>query len=204
MSNSKKIASATGGSLSGLGMFGLGIYGIGMVHGYMNVFLFIVLSTLLLFLTSKFMGSRKQKKGLIVYNPNEFFIVSLLLFIILIGIYSCYSIYLSESELGKSITTYAIVIVGFIVIALPLFVINSYLKNRNDKIIIGNTSIVIVDNKQSIEFDFNDIFTYQINDSKLLLNLKEIGNKTIDLNELNLNKRDIEKLKLDLQTRIKI
>jgi hypothetical protein len=80
---------------------------------------------------------------------------------------------------------------------------NYYLNNRNDNIIIGNTSIIIVDNERSTEFNFNDILSYQIKDSKLLLNLKEIGNKTIDLSELNLNRRDIEKLNTDIQMRIK-
>ena len=203
MSKLGTTASATGGGLSGLGIIGLGIYGIGKVHGYLNVIIFVAISISLLYLTSRFMGSRKQKKDFIVYNPNEIFIVSFLFFIVLIGLYSCYSIYLSERELGESITSYAIVIVGIIVIALPLFTINSYLKNRNDNIVIGNTSIVIADNERSTEFNFNDIQSYQIKDSKLLLNLKEIGNKTIDLSELNLNRRDIEKLNTDIQMRIK-
>jgi hypothetical protein len=203
MSKLGTTASATGGGLSGLGIIGLGIYGIGKVHGYLNVIIFVAISISLLYLTSRFMGSRKQKKDFIVYNPNEIFIVSFLFFIVLIGLYSCYSIYLSERELGESITSYAIVIVGIIVIALPLFTINSYLKNRNDNIVIGNTSIVIADNERSTEFNFNDIQSYQIKDSKLLLNLKEIGNKTIDLSELNLNSRDIEKLNTDIQMRIK-
>ncbi len=203
MSKLGTAANATGGGLSGLGIIGLGIYGIGKVHGYLNVIIFVAVSILLLYLTSRFMGSRKQKKGLIVYNPNEIFIVSFLFFIVLIGLYSCYSIYLSESELGESIARYAITIVVIIVIVLPLFTMNYYLNNRNDNIIIGNTSIIIVDNERSTEFNFNDILSYQIKDSKLLLNLKEIGNKTIDLSELNLNRRDIEKLNTDIQMRIK-
>jgi hypothetical protein len=203
MSKLGTAANATGGGLSGLGIIGLGIYGIGKVHGYLNVIIFVAVSILLLYLTSRFMGSRMQKKGLIVYNPNEIFIVSFLFFIVLIGLYSCYSIYLSESELGESIARYAITIVVIIVIVLPLFTMNYYLNNRNDNIIIGNTSIIIVDNERSTEFNFNDILSYQIKDSKLLLNLKEIGNKTIDLSELNLNRRDIEKLNTDIQMRIK-
>jgi len=203
MSKLGTAANATGGGLSGLGIIGLGIYGIGKVHGYLNVIIFVAVSILLLYLTSRFMGSRMQKKGLIVYNPNEIFIVSFLFFIVLIGLYSCYSIYLSESELGESIARYAITIVVIFVIVLPLFTMNYYLNNRNDNIIIGNTSIIIVDNERSTEFNFNDILSYQIKDSKLLLNLKEIGNKTIDLSELNLNRRDIEKLNTDIQMRIK-
>jgi len=203
MSKLGTAANATGGGLSGLGIIGLGIYGIGKVHGYLNVIIFVAVSILLLYLTSRFMGSRMQKKGLIVYNPNEIFIVSFLFFIVLIGLYSCYSIYLSESELGESIARYAIIIVVIFVIVLPLFTMNYYLNNRNDNIIIGNTSIIIVDNERSTEFNFNDILSYQIKDSKLLLNLKEIGNKTIDLSELNLNRRDIEKLNTDIQMRIK-
>jgi hypothetical protein len=203
MSKLKTAATATGGGLSGLGMIGLGIYGIGEVHGYLNVIIFVSISISLLFLTSKFMGSRKQKKELIVYNPNEIFILSLLFFLVLIGLYSCYSIYQSESKLGESITSYAIIIVGIIGIALPIFTMNSYLKNRNDNIVIGSKSIVISDNEKSIEFVFSDILSYKIQDSKLLFSIETIGNKAIDLSELNLNKRDIEKLNTDLQIRIK-
>lgn len=203
MSKFKTSATATGGGLSGLGMIGLGIYGIGEVHGYFNVAIFVSTSILLLFLTSKFMGSRKQKKGLVVYNPNEIFIISFLFFMVLMGLYSCFSIYQSENKLGESITSYAIVIVAIVLITLPLFVINSYYKNRNDNITIDNTSIIISDDKKLLEFKIIDILSYQINGTKLLLNLKEIGNKTIDLSELNLNSRDIKKLNIDIETRIK-
>jgi hypothetical protein len=153
-------------------------------------------------MASKFMGSRKQKKGNIVYNPNEFFLISLLFFIVLIGLYSCYSIYLNESELGESITSYSLILVVLIVIVIPIFMISSYIKNINDKIIIGNSSIVITDNIKSTEFNFSDIQSYQIGNSILNLEIKEIGNTSIDLSELNLNSRDIKKLDFDLVTRI--
>ena len=40
-------------------------------------------------------------------------------------------------------------------------------------------------------------------DNELNLEIKEIGNTSIDLSELNLNSRDIKKLDFDLVTRIK-
>jgi hypothetical protein len=186
-----------------IGTIGFGIYGIGQVHGYLDVFLFVIVSTLLLMLTSKFMGSRKQKKSNIVYNPNEFFMISLLFFIVLIGLYSCYSIYLKESDLGESIASYAIVLVLIIVIGVPIFLIYSYMKNINDKIIIGISSIVITDNTKSTEFNFNDIQSFRIVKTMLILEIKQKGKESIDLSELNLNSRDIKKLDFDLVTRIK-
>jgi hypothetical protein len=202
MSKLKTSATATSGGISGLGMIGLGIYGIGEIHGYFNVAVFIFSSILLLFLTSRFMGSRKQKKELIMYNPNEIFIVSFLFFMVLMGLYSCYSIFHSENKLGESITAYAIVIVAIALIVLPLVVINSYYKNRKDNITIGSTSIIISDDENIVEYKIIDILSYHINGTKLSLNLKEIGNKTIDLSELNLNRRDIKKLNIDIETRV--
>ena len=161
MSDSTYKSSSVGSGLSAIGTLGFGIYGIGQVHGYLNVFLFVIVSTMLLIIASKFMGSRKQKKGNIVYNPNEFFLISLLFFIVVIGLYSCYSIYLNESELGESITSYSLILVVLIVVVIPIFMISSYIKNINDKIIIGNSSIVITDNIKSTEFNFSDIQSYQ-------------------------------------------
>lgn len=203
MSYSSNKTSTVGNGLSAIGALGLGIYGIGQVHGYFNVFLFVTVSTLLLIITSKFMGSRKQKNGNIVYNPNEFFIISILVFIVLIGLYSCFSIYSKENELGEDITGYSILLVVLFVIVMPIFGLYSYVKNINDKIIIGNSTIIITDNLNSTEFKFEDIQSYQIQNSKLVLEIKETGNTSFDLRDLNLNSRDIKKLELDLFTSIK-
>ncbi len=67
---------ATGGALSGLGTIGFGIYGIGETHGYLNTTIFIIIAITGIYFTSQYLGSRKIRDAEIVYNPNEFFLVT--------------------------------------------------------------------------------------------------------------------------------
>jgi len=200
MSNSSSSDKAKG--LGGLGLIGFGIYGIGEVHGYLNVTIFIVISILLILVTSRFRGSRREKNDLITYNPNEFFILSVLIFITIIGIYSCYIISQSD-KINESIAESAISLVAIIVVLLPSFFIYSFLKNRNDKITLNKLKFTIIDDGKTVEYSYSDIKSYQLKGSKLSLDLIDADNKTFDLSELNLNRSDIKKLDVDLQTRIK-
>jgi len=200
MSNSSGSDKAKG--LGGLGIIGFGIYGIGEVHGYLNVTIFIVISILLILVTSRFMGSRREKQDLIIYNPNEFFIISVLIFITIIGIYSCYIISQSD-KISETIAEYAIVTVAIIVVLLPVFVAFSYFRNSFDKITLNKLKFTIIDDGKTAEYSYSDIKSYQLKGSKLSLELIDADNKTFDLSELNLNSRDIKKLDVDLQTRIK-
>jgi hypothetical protein len=76
------------------------------------------------------------------------------------------------------------------------------LQNRNDKIIITKNSICIVDNETTHDFLFDDLDSYQIANSKLVLNFKEKEKITFKLDELNLNAKDIKSLDLDLKASV--
>jgi len=199
MSNVKGI----GGGLTGLLSLGCSIYAIGKVHGYINISIFILVSFLALYLVYRFVGSRKKKQEVIIYNLNETFILTVLIFILLMGLYSCYRIYQSESELGETIAEYAITWVLVVVVFLPGFFAYSFLSNRNDKLTITTNTLSILDDKNIFEFNLFDIISYQIKGSKLVLKLKEKEKKEFDLSEINLSSTDIKKLDLDLQERLK-
>ena len=193
-----KIKGATGG-VAGLGAIGFGLYGIGKVHGYMNMVIFIVVAIVAVLTVHRLSGSRKKKTDCIVYNQNELFMVTILLLILTTGLYSSYKIYQNQNKLGESITSDAIVIVLIFAIVLPGLFALSILKNRNDKIIITPNKLTIVDNKTTHEFLFDELNSYQIEKSKLVLHFREKEKMTFKLDELNLNKKDIRSLDLDLE-----
>jgi hypothetical protein len=85
------------------------------------------------------------------------------------------------------------------VVLLPIYFALDYFKNCEDKITLGKLSVKITDNDQITEYFYLNISTYQINGSKLSLDIHNTGKKTIDLSNLNLNRRDIQKLDKDLQ-----
>ncbi len=196
-----KIKGATGG-LAGIGAIGFGLYGIGEVHGYMNMVIFIVVAIVAVLTVHRLSGSRKKKNDCIVYNQNELFMVTILLLILTTGLYSTYRIYQNQNKLGESITSDAIVIVLIFAIILPGLFALSILKNRNDKIIITPNKLTIFDNKTTHEFLFDELDSYQIANSKLVLNFKEKEKITFKLDELNLNTKDIKLLDLDLKASV--
>jgi len=196
-----KAKGATGG-LAGLGAIGFGVYGIGQVHGFINMTIFIVGAIISLFIVYRLSGSRKKKNEFIVYNQNEVYMVAVLVLIITSGLYSAFSIYQKQNELGESITGDAIVIVFIFAIILPGLYAYSILKNRNDKIIITPTKLTIIDNKKTYEFLLEDLDSYQIANSKLILYVKEKEKMTFKLDELNLNAKDIKLLDLDLKASV--
>ena len=125
--------------------------------------------------------------------------VTILLLILTTGLYSSYKIYQNQNKLGESITSDAIVIVLIFAIVLPGLFALSILKNRNDKIIITPNKLTIFDNKTTHEFLFDELNSYQIEKSKLVLHFREKEKMTFKLDELNLNKKDIRSLDLDLE-----
>lgn len=196
-----KAKGATGG-IAGLGAIGYGIYGIGQVHGYMNMIIFTIGSIIALLIVYRLSGSRKIKQDCVVYNQNELFMVTVLILIISTGLYSTYKIYQNQNELGETITSNAFVIVFIFAILLPGLFAFSILQNRNDKIIITKNNICIVDNETTHDFLFDDLDSYQIANSKLVLNFKEKEKITFKLDELNLNAKDIKLLDLDLKASV--
>ena len=94
-----------------------------------------------------------------------------------------------------------LILIIFAVLLPGLFAF-SILQNRNDKIIITKNSICIVDNETTHDFLFDDLDSYQIANSKLVLNFKEKEKITFKLDELNLNAKDIKSLDLDLKASV--
>jgi hypothetical protein len=196
-----KATGATGG-IAGLGAIGFGVYGIGQVHGFVNMTIFIVGAIISLFIVYRLSGSRKKKNECIVYNQNEVFMVAVLALIITSGLYSAFRIYQKQNELGESMTGDAIGIVFIFAIIFPGLYAFSILKNRNDKIIITPNNLKIVDNNTTHEFLFEDLDSYEIANSKLVLYFKEKDKITFKLDELNLNAKDIKLLDLDLKASV--
>jgi hypothetical protein len=188
------------GGIAGLGAIGFGIYGIGQVHGYVNMIIFIIGAIISLILAYKFSGSRKKKGDCIVYNQNELFMITVLVLILTTGLYSTFRILQDTNKLGESITGYSIVMVLIFAILLPGFYAFPILKNRNDKIIITPKNLTIVDNKTTHEFLFEDLDSYQITNSNLVINLKNKEKITFKLDDLNLYSNDINSLDVDLRT----
>jgi hypothetical protein len=168
----------------------------------MNMIIFTIGSIIALLIVYRLSGSRKIKQDCVVYNQNELFMVTVLILIISTGLYSTYKIYQNQNELGETITSNAIVIVFIFAVLLPGLFAFSILQNRNDKIIITKNSICIVDNETTHDFLFDDLDSYQIANSKLVLNFKEKEKITFKLDELNLNAKDIKSLDLDLKASV--
>ena len=190
---------ATGGALSGLGGIGFGIYGIGETHGYLNTTIFIIIAITGIYFTSQYLGSRKIRDTEIVYNPNEFFLVTFLCFVSIVGIYSCYSIYNNEKNIGESVANYAIAMVVAICVIAPCYFTYDIVKNRKDKIILRNTEIEITDNGTKLILQHENILHFTLDGRKITFTFKDKTNNSIDLSELNLNTKDTRKLDADLQ-----
>lgn len=192
----------TTGGISAVAALGYGIYGIGKVHGFLNMSIFVIGASLALFLVYRFTGARKKKEDSIVYNLNESFILTVLGLIVSTGIYSSFRIYMSQNELGENVASYAIVIVCVFVIILPAIYGFLLLNNRNDKIIVTKNNLSITDNNKTYNLQFSDIESYQIKNSKLVIEQKGEDEISIKLEDLNLNSRDIKLLDNDLNTYI--
>ena len=168
------------------------IIAIGSTFGYLNVLYFTIFSIVSVFIILKNFGSRKRRANEIIYNSKEFLSVSLLSIILAIGLYSTYELWMQGYR-----SSFLIIGMLLIFVFLPGWAIVNFLRNSSDCVRLTNTTIEIKDNDKVISIELITIKSCKVN-SDLIITLMDDKEYQFDLFELNLNARDGENIKRDL------